>query len=76
MSVTIHYRECRIELLPFGPGWRAFIYQPGSILAEPDIPWTRGPAARTTVLDQARAVIDSLLSSQTTLSPTRKRRPR
>jgi hypothetical protein len=72
MSVTIHCRECRIELMPFGSGWRAFIYQPGSVLAEPDIPWTRGPAARTTALDQARGVVDNLLSSKTKLLPTKK----
>jgi hypothetical protein len=44
--------------------------------------WTRiraasdRPAARTTVLDQARTVIDRLLGSQTTLSPTRMGRSR
>ena len=61
MSETHDYRGHRIELEPFGSGWRARVYTPGATLAENEIPWSADPASRTSVLDTAKLQVDRIL---------------
>ena len=55
----IAYRSWRIDLMHHGSGWKAFIYSPGSILAEPAIPNDQDPGSRIRVIDEAKRYIDA-----------------
>jgi hypothetical protein len=48
----------RIDLMPHGAGWKAFIYAPGAILSETLIP--HGPV-RNTVIAEAKNYINQNL---------------
>ena len=63
MGEVLTYRGYKIDLQPFGRGWRAAIYAPGATLAESSIPYSSEQASRTGVLDEARAIIDRLIGS-------------
>ena len=52
---TIDHNGWRIEVTTHGTGWKAFIYRPGSTLAETEIP--NGPD-RDAVIDAAKRIID------------------
>jgi hypothetical protein len=60
----ISYKNHRLEVRHFGPGWRVFIYGPGSILAFSEIPHSRSKDEREKVIDEAKAIIDQHLSKK------------
>lgn len=62
MSVElIEYRGHRLEVSNFGPGWRVFIYAPGSRLTEPRIPHTSDSNGRSAVIAEAKSIVDARL---------------
>lgn len=63
MTEELSYREFRIVVGPHGPGWRAFIFAPNWSMALEEIPNTRDPNGRETVLAEARSIVDRLLHS-------------
>jgi len=61
MAEELTYRAYRIVPLPYGRGWQALIYAPGSNRYLPESPKTRDPAGRTSVIDTAKLIVDRLL---------------
>ncbi len=49
------YKGWRINVMRQGTGWNAFIYRPGSIVAEKTIPNSQ---ERNAVIDEAKKLID------------------
>jgi hypothetical protein len=61
MAEELRYRGFRIMVVAQGTGWRAFIHEPDSRLARQEVLYTAEPAGRTTVVDDAKRIIDGLL---------------
>ena len=61
MTEELIYRGYKLCLNRFKAGWKVFIYAPGSILAENEIPHTEDPNGRESVLSESRAVVDRAL---------------
>jgi hypothetical protein len=47
--------------MPHASGWKVFIYQPGSALAENTIPHSRAPGDREACIAEAKQIVDKLL---------------
>jgi hypothetical protein len=55
------YRDYRLVVSPEGHGWKVLIYEPGRGRERPEIPVTTDPTGRTTVIDEAKRIVDRLL---------------
>jgi hypothetical protein len=61
MAVEQQYRGFRIMVVAQGVGWRAFIREPRSRLNRQEVLYTADPAGRTSVVEDAKRIIDGLL---------------
>jgi hypothetical protein len=52
------YRDHRCEVRQFGPGWRVFIYTPGSGLRFSDVPRSVKPDSRDAVIHETKELVD------------------
>ena len=52
------YRDHRFEVCSFGPGWRVFIYTPGSGIVFQDVPRSFKPESRDAVIQEAKELVD------------------
>ena len=52
------YRDHRFQVRSFGPGWRVFIYTPGSGVLFKDVPRSFKPDSRDAVIQQAKEIVD------------------
>ncbi len=60
---SVEYRGYRLDIYHSGPGWKVFIYAPGSRLAQTDIPNNRDPSGKDRVIAEAQAIVDRELGS-------------
>lgn len=56
------YRGYRLQVSRYRAGWKVFIYAPGAVLAENDIPHTDDPDGQGAVLREAMAFVDRKLN--------------
>jgi hypothetical protein len=52
------YRDHRFQVRSFGPGWRVFIYTPGSGVLFKDVPRSLKPDSRDAVIQEAKEIVD------------------
>ena len=64
MTEESNYRDYRLAVRAAGPGWRVFIYEPGSSLAFKEMPHTRDKGAREVVIEEAKALVDERIRSK------------
>jgi hypothetical protein len=58
MKEELYYKDYRLVVSTSGPGWRVFIYAPGSSRSFNTMPHTRDKAAREVAIAEAKAVVD------------------
>jgi hypothetical protein len=54
----VEYRGYHLMVQRHGPGWKVIIKPPVGRLVFTDVPNTRDPEGRSTVLNEARALVD------------------
>jgi hypothetical protein len=63
MSLThgtedIEYAGYRLEVHPYGLGWRVFIFAPNSSDPLTQTPWSHDPEERADIIVKAKALVD------------------
>jgi hypothetical protein len=65
MSVQIiHYRQYRLEIGVHGPGYKVFIYPPGSTFSLPDIAYTDDKSELDKVVAEAERLVDADIETE------------
>jgi hypothetical protein len=61
---AIDYRGYRLLVSPFGKGWRAMIYAPGSPSALRESPATLEKSLKEAIVVEAKKIVDARLNEQ------------
>ena len=69
MSLThggedIEYAGYRLEVRPYGLGWRVFIFAPNSDDPLTQTPWSHDPEERADIIVKAKALVDADIAKQ------------
>ena len=61
MAEQVQYRGFRLMVVAHGIGWQVVIYEPDSRFAREEVLYTADPTGRTTLVDDAKRIVDGLL---------------
>ena len=64
---TTMYRNHLLELHPHGVGWKVYIFAPDANVAVDESPYTNDTSGKHMLLEDARRIVDRLLTTPKTL---------